>query len=103
MPSVLGNAAGQYAGVQNAAIKNGSLATAFEELNRQISEGEANLKGLFERIQPILEPMPPQPSQTSATVPTPANSPLAETVFEYAARVRQIQLAMSEIVSRISY
>lgn len=80
----------------------GSLASAFEELNREISKLEETGKRLFEKINPILEPSAPTPSATQQP-PLKAASPLADSVFEYAARVRQARQGFSEIADRISF
>jgi hypothetical protein len=82
--------------------ERGSLASAFQDLNSEIESAEQNMKALWERIVPLLEPTASGAGQ-NANPPTPAVSPLAESVYEYAVRVRQIQASLAEICNRFSY
>lgn len=90
--------------IQNAAAApkdQGSLAFAFQEMNSNIDQLEVCMKELWERLSPMLEPC--QPMNPSPTEPGRAASPLAETVFDYAARVRVVRQGVDEILSRFSY
>lgn len=82
--------------------RDGTLASAFQELNAQISEAEGRMKALFERVQPFLEPLTAGEGQAGQT-PTPSRAPLAESVFEYAQRVQFLSSGLAEILNRFSY
>lgn len=81
----------------------GSLASAFERLNEEVSRLEGQIKAIFERVNPMLEPLSAGQSQAGPVPPTPANAPLANAVFEYSERVQRAREAIEEIVGRFAY
>lgn len=82
--------------------RKGSLGEAFEELNNELDLLESAGKRLYERASPILEP-----AQTAETVAKEPGrgvvSAYAESVFEYAARVRRVRVGLHDISDRIAF
>jgi len=83
--------------------RTGSLADACSELDSEVEQLEAATKGLHERATPLLERTQTQSKDPSPNAPQPVMSPLAESIFEYVARIRQARLAVEELTNRIAY
>ncbi len=83
--------------------RTGSLADACSELNSEVDGLELAMKGLHERTAPFLERAPTEGKTPPPNAPTPVVSPLAESIFEYVARIRQTRIAVEELTNRIAY